>query len=91
MPLKIIIGGRSFPLAVQDNTAVIRRFSALVVQTVIDFLPFLSTVFDGTMSKYTGVSSMLAIKSYGKSPFSRTKLTLCLNCGILSSRSRGRV
>ena len=33
----------------------------------MDFLPFLSVVFEHTMSKYVGVSSMLTINSYRKS------------------------
>ena len=56
--LKIIIGGRKIPVAVHDNTTVICRFSEPVVLTLTDLWPLLSMVFPGTISKYTGVSSM---------------------------------
>lgn len=36
------------PVAMQDNTAVICQFSNFVVRTVMDCLPFLSRVLDGT-------------------------------------------
>lgn len=61
VPLKIIIGGSIFPVDVHDKTAVMRLFSDPVVCTLILFFPRMSTVFDGTVSKKTGVSSMLAI------------------------------
>ncbi len=72
-PLYITIGGSILPEEVQDKIAVTRHFSDFVVGTLMDFFPFLSIVLDGTVSKNTGVSSILAIISYRKSPFYRTK------------------
>ena len=49
--LKTIIWGSMVPVAVQAKTAVMRRFSDLVVHTLMDFMPLLSMVFVGTVSK----------------------------------------
>ena len=71
----LLEGGPEVPVVTQVSTTVKWRLSNFVVRTEMDFLPFLSMVLEGTMSKYAGVSSMLAVNSYGKCALVRINVT----------------
>ena len=64
-PLNMMNGGNILPAAVQYNTAVIRFFQEFVERTGIDFFPLESITLFGTISKKTGVSSILQIYYMG--------------------------
>ena len=62
-------GGNILPAAVQHNAAVIQFFSEFVERTRIDFFPLESITLFGTISKKTGVSSILQIYCKGNHYF----------------------
>ena len=69
----ITIGGSMCSVATQVSTTVTWRLSDFVCTNGNGLLTFLinMSVLEGTMSKYAGVSSMLAINLYGTSAFVR--------------------
>ena len=66
-PLKMIIGGSMWPVAVQVSTTVKLHLVAVVPCKIICCLPLLDSVLPGMRSKYRGVSSMFRIVSAGHS------------------------